>query len=251
VSNSPQSSCFEFSRHAVTSLGEQLQLREVTHPTTGCDYLTLRSPRGAIGFFRVWLGEPGHFVQKLTHMHVGIEHIGLDINLFWVITSRDSLVPHFTCHFNLSPGAQYSYHVDLLPKVDGVYYPDYIDHYFRPLSASFHRAKELTGQWTRPSEHQYLMSGWGLYGETTDPEIMVGMQPIILDYVDHYCRLDERDMTDQGITREHLHRRHDLHLQKIFCRASDPDSYQIMDRVLGTEQTDLINEVHVKDGLPA
>jgi hypothetical protein len=250
MTQTTQPDCFGFSGKAIELMVQRLGMQEVHNASDGGDFLRLNSAQGPIGFFRVWLGEEGQAVRKMTFLHVANEHIGLDVNLFWALTSRDSIVPHFTCHYNLNPGSQYNYHVDLLPKVDAVFYPEYVEHYFKPLSESFHRAKDITGQWTRPSEHQYLMSGWGLYGDSPDPQMMADMQQIILDYIDHYCSLEEQNIQDQWLTPEYLQRRHDLHLQKIFCRESDPDSYAIMDRILGVDLTDLINDIHVKDGLP-
>lgn len=243
--------CLSFSTDAVAYLQEHLGLQEVENPATGGEYLTLRSNDEPIGFFKIWLGAGSSVFRKMTYLRIGIDRIGLDMNLFWVLTSRESAVPHFTCHYGLSPGGQYNFHVDLLPKVDGVLHPEYLEIYFRPLSPSFHEAKRTTGRRTRPSEHQYLMSGWGLYDESATAPMMSDMQRIVLDYIQHYCRLDERRGRDEWLTQELLSRRHDLQLEQLFSRETDPDSYRIMDELLGEEVTDLINDVHVKDGLPA
>ena len=243
--------CYDFAKQATTYMQKHLNLKEIANPTTGGDYLTLTSSvHGNIGFFKVWLAEGNQVFQKMTYMRVHIAPIGLDANLFWAFTSRDSIVPHFTCHYNQNPGGNLNFHVDLLPKLDGVFHPEYLSQYYRPLSPSFHQAKDIVGFWARPSEHQYLMSGWGLYGDALEAKPMGELQKVIMDYVTHYCALTEFDLPNDKPNGEYLSKRHDLHLEKIFCRESDPDSYRIMDELLGKPMTDLMNKIHIKDGLP-
>ena len=198
-----------------------------------------------MGWLRLWENHNNGTIDRLLHLWISNPDIGLDSNLISAFGKDEKAFPHLTCHYVSSPGGINSFHIDLLSRVDEILHPEYVDKVYRPLSPAFHEAKDIIGMWQRTSEHQYLMSGWGLFGDQVARKPFGKIQPILEKYTQHYADLAKNDFSYDNVDIETLALRSKRQIGEIFNRKTDPDSYQIMDALVGSSMTDRINNLHI------
>ena len=237
-----ESFCYRFSDSMLSKV-----LASQSFIEHGGPFLTLRQQFNSRGWLRVWEAKNSKHLAKVLHLWVHNSEIGLDSNMISVFAQQKSPMPHLTCHYVGAPNNQFSFHTDLLPRVDPVMHPDYVNHVYKPLTHSFHQTKEILGYWSRSSEHEYLMSGWGVFGENITFEQMMKVRPVIESYFSHFINLLETKIPHGNVSEHDLSSRHRKQVLTLFNRDTDPDSYGILDNLFGSEITDQINEIHIND----
>lgn len=116
--------------------------------------------QGQIGQVRIFKGAA---LSQLVSCTIVVPAIGLDSHMLFAFTDTEGAVPHFTVD-SVRNGADYAFHLDLIPRLDLAVELAYMDEVFAPLSEQFKQHRELPG--LKPAQidpRQYaVMSPWML-----------------------------------------------------------------------------------------
>lgn len=179
----------ELHDRTLTRIVERLGLREVAGANGG-PFLPLDSQmpmaRGPVGHVRVFRG--GSIFQLVTSTIV-VPQIALDSHMLFAFTDTETAVPHFTVD-SVRNGADYAFHLDLIPRVDLAVELTYMDHVFAPLTPAFKQHRELPG--LKPAQldpRQYaVMSPWMLVNRADEAAFRATFATIDV-YLDHWFTL--------------------------------------------------------------
>ncbi|GLP96193.1 alpha/beta fold hydrolase [Paraferrimonas sedimenticola] len=212
------------------------QLEEI-HGEDGGPYMRLmlkRVPNVEAGFMRIWKAPQGSHIDRVFHIWMGGR--GNDMNLMYAMTRADSPVPHFLMHYNLNPKDIWSYHIDMVPKVDGVMYPDYWRKVMSPLSAitESKAVKAIPTRRIQADRKQYL-SSWSMYGkEVPKEEYMYVRDEVMPHFVDHFLELvDNCDYRTVGSA--YLIERGRKQMDVLFDREMDRKGWGRLEALFGEE----------------
>lgn len=142
---------------------DTLGLSELTAEDGG-PYLPLNSQvpiaPGRTGEVRVFRGEG---IAQLVSCTIVVPAIGLDSHMLFAFTDTESAVPHFTVD-SVRNGADYAFHLDLIPRLDLAVELSYMDAVFAPLTETYQAHCALPGLTpARLDPRQYaVMSPWML-----------------------------------------------------------------------------------------
>ncbi len=168
---------------------ERYALEELKGPDGGA-YLPLISQvpmvQGALGQVRVFKGGP---LTQLVSCTIVVPPIGLDSHMLFAFTDTDGGVPHFTVD-SVRNGADYAFHLDLIPRLDLAASLAYMDEVFTPLTETFKQHRELEG--LSPAQldpRQYaVMSPWMLVNRADESAFRATFEAVNT-YLEHWFEL--------------------------------------------------------------
>ncbi len=200
-----------------------------------------QAPQVQAGWMQLWDTPDGHVIDRVFHIWMGGQ--GNDMNLMYAMTRADSPVPHFLMHYNVNPGEIWSYHIDIVPKVDGVMYPDYWRTAMSPLSKVTESKiiKALPIRRIQADRKQYL-STWGMYGkEVSREEYEFIRDEVMPQYVAHFTELVGSYTFDE-IARNELIERSRKQMDMLFDREMDLKGWGRLEALFGREAGDRLRE---------
>lgn len=177
-------------------LVERLGLIEVSGADGG-PWLPLTShapmAQGRIGEVRVWRGGK---IGQLVSCTIVVPAIGLDSHMLFAFTDTEGAVPHFTVD-SVRNGADYAFHLDLIPRLDLAVELPYMDAVFAPLTATYKAHRELPG--LKPAQidpRQYaVMSPWMLVNRADEAAFKATFAAVDA-YLDHWFAVLEDGVAD-------------------------------------------------------
>ncbi len=172
-------------------LVEKLDLHEV-HGADGGPWLTLQSQvpmvQGAIGQVRVFEGTA---ITRLVSCTIVVPPIGLDSHMLFAFADTESGLPHFTVD-SVRNGADYAFHLDLIPRLDLATHLPYMDAVFAPLTSVYQAHRDTPG--LKPAAldpRQYaVMSPWMLVNRADESAFKATFQAVD-SYLDHWLTLHQ------------------------------------------------------------
>lgn len=179
---------------------EGLKLTEVK-AADGGPWLPLVSQvpiaKGPLGAVRVFKGQG---LTQLVTCTIVVPAIGLDSHMLFAFTDTEGAVPHFTVD-SVRNGADYAFHLDLIPRLDLAVELAYMDEVFAPLTAAFKVHRELPGlKAAQIDPRQYaVMSPWMLVNRA-DESAFKATFAAVSTYLDHWFVVRERGITAMGDT---------------------------------------------------
>jgi hypothetical protein len=189
----------------------------------------------ACGGLRVYEGAARVIDSRLT-----LDDVGIDSVMVHAFAPSTTTSPHLLSDLACMPDGRWHFHVDLLPRVDLMTHPDYLDGVYPPLEQHFLAATGLPGSepMAVPRRLRALGSAWlvGVVAAASD-------EPVLTDTHDHYAQrfLDLLDDPpepvdpDQQIARDRAHRR------SLFDEATDP-VWDVLNGIIGKVSVDGILE---------
>lgn len=176
----------------LTKLVSRLGLKEVAGEGGG-PWLPLISQlpmaQGQIGQVRVF---EGGAITRLVSCTIVVPAIGLDSHMLFAFTDTEGAVPHFTVD-SVRNGADYAFHLDLIPRLDLAVELAYMDAVFAPLTDTYKAHRELPG--LKPAQldpRQYaVMSPWMLVNRA-DEAAFKSTFAAVNTYLDHWFGVLER-----------------------------------------------------------
>ena len=134
----------QLSDTTLDAIVRHFQLTEQTG-SDGGPYMRLISQlpmvQGQVGHVRLFSGDQ---VERLVTCSIVVPAMQLDSHMIFAFTASDSVLPHFTLD-SVKAGEHYSYHLDLIPKLDLAAHTDYMNRIFVPLTPVFEEAEQLPG----------------------------------------------------------------------------------------------------------
>jgi len=196
-------------------------------------------PHNEAGWMRIWQSPAGSVIDRLYHIYVGGN--GNDINLMYAMTRADSPVPHFFLHYNVNPPENWSYHVDLPGKVDGVMYPDYWEQAFSALSEVSEKKKFKVIPTRRiQSDRKQYLSTWGFYGKEIDEaEYRLIRDEVVTEYLQQFFNLVD-NFSYAGVDRDYLIERGRKQMDILLKREMDLKGWGRLESLFGREAGDLL-----------
>lgn len=240
---------------AIDVVVERFKMREI-RAADGGPYHSVLSTDGSkeVGEYRVWIGEGGVF--KMIYAGLVANPPGVDSHMMFCFTPDNSPVPHFTVDsVHLAHMGHYSFHCEIMPRVDyGMNLP-YLDHVYTPLSEANHTVYHTPGiaktealslrQWA-------LMSPWMLAGRAANLEAFQTLDQQVAIYRDHWIKLVEAGIPEdclEGVTEAGLIERDRRNRGYAFHRDVDP-VYNQLKPLIGEQQGDmLIQLLCCQDGI--
>lgn len=174
---------------------ERYDLREI-EGLDGGPWLPLVSrlpmAQGRIGHVRVFRGGP---ITQIVSCTITVAAIGLDSHMLFAFTDTDSAVPHFTVD-SVRNGADYAFHLDLIPRLDLAVALAYMDEVFAPLTETFKAHRDLPGlKAAQLDPRQYaVMSPWMLVNRA-DEAAFKATFAAVNTYLDHWFAVLERGVS--------------------------------------------------------
>lgn len=170
----------------LAKLVSRLNLAEVTGADGG-PWLPLTSQlpmaQGQIGQVRVFTGAA---ITRLVSCTIVVPAIQLDSHMLFAFTDTEGGVPHFTVD-SVKNGADYAFHLDLIPRLDLAVELAYMDAVFAPLTDTYKAHRELPG--LKPAAldpRQYaVMSPWMLVNRA-DESAFQATFAAVNTYLDHW-----------------------------------------------------------------
>lgn len=142
--------------------------------------------QGSVGQVRVFRGRP---LCRLVACTITVPAIGLDSHMQFAFTDTEGAVPHFTLD-SVRNGADYAFHLDLIPRLDLAVELAYMDEVFAPLTPVFKQHRELPG--LKPAQldpRQYaVMSPWMFVSRADEPAFRAAFD-CVSAYVEHWLAL--------------------------------------------------------------
>lgn len=179
----------------LTRLVTRLSLSEVL-AADGGPWLPLMShapmAQGQIGQLRIFKGAA---LTQLVSCSIVVPAIGLDSHMLFAFTDTEGAVPHFTVD-SVRNGADYAFHLDLIPRLDLAVELAYMDEVFAPLTATYKAHRELPGlKAAQIDPRQYaVMSPWMLVNRA-DAEAFKATFAAVNTYLDHWFGVLERGVS--------------------------------------------------------
>lgn len=184
----------------LTRIVDRLGLREVTAADGGA-WLPLISQLpmapGPVGQVRVFEGGP---ICRLVTCTITVAPMSLDSHMLFAFTDTEGAVPHFTVD-SVRNGADYAFHLDLIPRLDLAVELGYMDEVFAPLTPQFKQHRELPG--LKPAQidpRQYaVMSPWMLVNRADETAFRATFAAVNA-YLDHWLAVLERGVSAPAIS---------------------------------------------------
>lgn len=178
---------------------DKLGLKEVAGANGG-PFLPLVSQlpmvQGSLGQLRVYKGGP---LTQLVSCTIVVPPIGLDSHMLFAFTDTEGAVPHFTVD-SVRNGANYAFHLDLIPRLDLCVSLAYMDEVFAPLSDTFKKHREQPG--LTPAQldpRQYaVMSPWMLVSRADETAFRATFAAVNT-YLDQWFSVLERGVSKAAL----------------------------------------------------
>lgn len=234
---------------------DRFNMKEV-HGEDGGAYHKVLFSRGGkeVGEQRIWLGNEGVF--KIVYVGLVANPPGVDSHMMFAYTPADSPVPHFTVDsVHLAHMGHYSFHGEIMPRVDLGMNLEYIDHVYTPLDEANKAVYNTEGvakteelkirQWA-------LMSPWMLAGRAASLEAFQSLDEHVATYREHWANLVENGIPDEclkNVDMSKLAERDRINREAAFNRDVDPVYNQLVP-LMGIEEGDRqIQVMRCQDGI--
>ncbi len=152
--------------------------------------------QGQVGQVRLFKGGP---LCQLVSCTIVVPAIGLDSHMLFAFADTESGVPHFTVD-SVRNGADYAFHLDLIPRLDLAVALAYMDEVFAPLTEQFKQHRELPG--LTPAQldpRQYaVMSPWMLVNRA-DESAFRSTFAAVDAYLDHWFAVLAAGVSDAAL----------------------------------------------------
>jgi hypothetical protein len=229
----------KFSLATLEKIQQRFRLREVGDSQPALTNSVSSEPTGSLRLFT------GPLIPRLIYIWITAPRLNLDSHMICAFTAPESAVPHFMLDAVRS-GAQYAFHLDLIPRVDPGANLAYLNAVYQPLTAEYERMKKVAGLSPAPlSPRQVaLMSPWMLIYRATESAFAQIEEPVQV-YLDHWFNLVELGVPVAiafGGDAETLAARDRLNRAAIFNPEVDPVWAQV-EWLLGPETSASLREM--------
>lgn len=148
--------------------------------------------QGQIGQVRVYRGGA---ITQLVSCTIVVPAMSLDSHMLFAFTDTEGAVPHFTVD-SVRNGADYAFHLDLIPRLDLAVELSYMDEVFSPLTPQFKAHRELPGlKAAQLDPRQYaVMSPWMLVNRA-DEAAFKATFAAVNTYLDHWFEVLARGVS--------------------------------------------------------
>lgn len=148
--------------------------------------------QGEVGRVRVFKGGP---LCQLVTCTIVVPAIGLDSHMLFAFTDTEGGLPHFTVD-SVRNGADYAFHLDLIPRLDLAVALPYMDEVFSPLTTQFKQHRELPGLTAAQLDpRQYaVMSPWMLVSRA-DETAFRSTFAAVEAYLNHWFELMDKGLS--------------------------------------------------------
>ncbi|MCC5825031.1 hypothetical protein [Alkalimonas sp.] len=221
----------QLSDTTLAAIVDHFELTEQTNANGGpCMTLHSQLPmvQGQVGTVRLFQGDS---IQRLVTCSIVVPAMQLDSHMIFAFTASDSALPHFTLD-SVKAGEHYSFHLDLIPRLDLAAHTDYMNEVFLPLTPLFQEAEAIAGitpAHITPAQRA-TMSPWMLVHRATE----AGFKQVF-PFVERY-RLYWQELIAKGVTssvsKAALAERDSANRAAIFSPQIDP-VWQRIDGLIG------------------
>jgi hypothetical protein len=189
----------------------------------------------ACGGLRVYEGTARVIDSRLT-----LDDLGIDSVMVHAFAPSTSTSPHLLSDLACMPDGRWHFHVDLLPRVDLMTHPDYLDGVYPPLEEHFLTATGLPGSepMAVPRRLRALGSAWlvGVVAAATDEPVLTDTHNFYVQrFLDLLAAPPEPVNAASQIERDRAHRR------SLFDQATDP-VWDVLNGIIGKDSVDGILE---------
>jgi hypothetical protein len=200
-----------------------------------CMELTLaEAPESTAGYLRYWLAPDASPLDRMIHMRLIAGPV--ETQLMFMFGKPATSMPHFHAQAVQFPPDGCVYNADLLPRLDPVDHPEWIERVYGPLRRPYRQAtsdkQNSCNQAPANPALAVYMSPYGLASSQTTSEELDRVAPSIDAYLDHYLSLATEagwDVADG----EALQDRDRRHLEKFFADEMDPRAWNGVYRIIG------------------
>jgi len=200
-------------------------------PLTAAD-----NPGQPAGFLRLWAG--GGCVDRMVHIRLAGDPA--DTQLFFLFGTATSVMPHFHGQVVQFGEDRCVYNADLLPRLDPIDHPAYIEAVFGPITKAYWRATQnadnaCASAPANPAIAAYL-SPWSIgVGRPTDRAELERVGEQIHVYLDHWLDL-VKTLDYPPPEPAEMRERNRRHLEGFFSERLDPRAWKGVYRLVGTDQ---------------
>ena len=180
---------------------------------------------GAVRVFRAGTQSPAALTQVVT-CSIVVPAMQLDSHMIFAFTDSQSAIPHFTLD-SVKAGEHYSFHLDLIPRVDLAEHTAYMTAVFGPLTAIFEQAEAIKGlspAHVSPTQRA-TMSPWMLV-HRADEAAFSEFTPFVQQYLEYWQQLIANGVTSP-VSPERLQARDKANRAAIFSPQVDPVWHRI------------------------
>lgn len=205
--------------------------------------LTAADSGQAAGFLRLWAGSGP--VDRMVHIRLAGD--SADTQLFFLFGTATSVMPHFHGQVVQFGEDRCVYNADLLPRLDPIEHPAYIEAVFGPVTKAYWRATQnvdnaCASAPANPAIATYL-SPWSIgVGRPTDRAELERVGEQIHVYLDHWLDLVDT-LNYPPPDSAQLRERNRRHLEGFFSERLDPRAWKGVYRLVGTEQGQEIRRI--------
>lgn len=174
--------------------------------------------------------------SRIVDSRLSLDDLGIDSVMVHAFAPSTSTSPHLLSDLACMPDGRWHFHVDLLPRVDLMTHPDYLDGVYPPLESAFLAATGLPGSEPMPVPRRLraLGSAWlvGVIAAATDEPVLTSTHD---HYTDHFLAL----LADPGVGAEASAQveRDRAHRRSLFDEATDP-VWDVLNGIIGTASVD-------------
>lgn len=185
------------------------------------------------GGLRIYEGDARVIDSRLT-----LDDLGIDSVMVHAFAPSASSSPHLLSDLAFMPDRRWHFHVDLLPRVDLMTSPDYLDGVFPPLEAAFTAATTLPGSAPMPVPRRLraLGSAWlvGVIADASDEPTLTTTHDA---YAAHF--LDLLYQPPVVVAASEQRERDRAHRRSLFDEATDP-VWDVLKGIIGSDSVEAI-----------
>lgn len=223
--------------------------QETLSPDNG-PYLPLTrsdTPDQSAGYLRLWVANDHSPLDRMLHLRL---LAGAAETQLLFVFGRDCLsMPHLHLQVVQFPPDGCVYNVDILPRVDPVYFPEWFERVLNPLRRHYRQAtsdsQNSCAQAPANPALAVYMSPWGLASGRTNHAELNRVAPHIDAYMEHYIQLaGEADWAaPPGID---LRDRDARHMERFFDDELDPRAWNGVYRIIGEARGKVLKSLFQK-----
>lgn len=193
-------------------------------------------PAVSAGYVRFWLAPDDSPLDRMIHLRLIAGPV--ETQLMFVFGRAETSMPHFHAQAVQFPPDGCVYNVDLIPRLDPVYHPEWFELVFGALRRPYRKAtsddQNACAQAPANPALAVYMSPYGIASSQTDEAELNRVSPCIVAYLEHYLALAMEP--DWSVAEPAAQRDRDAqHLQQFFADELDPRAWNGVYRIVGEE----------------